>query len=155
MNQEMAKRLRAKAESLAERVRKGEDLTAVAASIGARTERLTGLTRQGAAEGDALSQEGYAQAFGVASKGVFLAANPAAFAVTIGRVESISSPPAAPNARTVEQVRPQLGMTLFSEIGAQMPRYARVVMKARTEPELARQSLGVETPAAGKEAAGK
>lgn len=155
MNQEMAKRLRAKAESLAERVRKGEDLTAVAASIGARTERLTGLTRQGAAEGDALSQEGYAQAFGVASKGVFLAANPAAFAVTIGQVESISPPPAAPNARTVEQVRPQLGMTLFSEIGAQMPRYARIVMKVRTEPELARQSLGVETPAAGKEAAGK
>jgi hypothetical protein len=55
----------------------------------------------------------------------------------------------------VEQVRPQLGMTLFSEIGAQMPRYARAALKVRTAPDLARQSLGIETPKAGNEASGK
>ncbi|MCA3722392.1 peptidylprolyl isomerase [Phenylobacterium sp.] len=155
MNQEMAKRLRAKAESLAERVRKGESLDTVAASIGAKPGRLAGLTRQGAAQGGPLSQEGFAEAFGAAKGGVFLAANPTAFAITIGRVEAISPPSAAENARSVEQVRPQLGMTLFSEIGAQMPRYARAALKVRTAPDLARQSLGIETPKAGNEASGK
>lgn len=155
MNQEMAKRLRAKAESLAERVRKGESLDAVAASIGAKPGRLAGLTRQGAAQGGPLSQEGFAQAFSAAPGGVFLAANPTAFAVTIGRIEAIRPPAAAENARAVEQVRPQLGMTLFSEIGGQMPRYARTTLKVRTAPELARQSLGIETPKVGKEASGK
>ncbi|MFO0541983.1 MAG: peptidyl-prolyl cis-trans isomerase, partial [Phenylobacterium sp.] len=155
MNQEMAKRLRAQAEALAERVRKGEDLNAVAASIGARTARLPGLTRQDATQGGPLSQEGFAQAFGTAKDGVFLAANPTAFAVTVGKVEAIAPPSVAENARSVEQVRPQLGMTLFSEIGAQMPRYARTALKVRTSPDLARQSLGIEAPKTGTEAAGK
>jgi peptidyl-prolyl cis-trans isomerase D len=155
MNQEMAKRLRARAEALAERVRKGEDLNAVAASIGARTARLPGLTRQDATQGGPLSQEGFAQAFGTAKDGVFLAANPTAFAVTVGKVEAIAPPSAAENARSVEQVRPQLGMTLFSEIGAQIPRYARTALKVRTSPDLARQTLGIEAPKTGTEAAGK
>lgn len=155
MNQEMAKRLRAKAETLAERARKGENFAGLAASIGARPERLTGLTRQGASKPGPLSQEGLAQAFQAARGDVFIAANPSAFAVTVGRVEAITPPAAAGNARAVEDVRPQLGMTLFQEIGAELPRYARAVLKVRTSPELARQALGIETPKTDKGAGGK
>lgn len=155
LNQEMAKRLRAKAEALAARVRKGEDLAAVAASIGARPERLKGLTRQGAGQGGPLSQEGFAEVFRAARGDVFIAANPAAFAVTVGRVEAITPPTATENARAVEDVRPRLGMTLFEEIGGELPRYARSVLKVQTSPELARQALGIETPKPGKEASGK
>jgi hypothetical protein len=75
--------------------------------------------------------------------------------VTVGKVEAIAPPSAAENARSVEQVRPQLGMTLFSEIGAQIPRYARTALKVRTSPDLARQTLGIEAPKTGTEAAGK
>ena len=165
MSQEMTKRLRAKADALAGRVRKGEDITAVAASIGTRPEKIPGLTRQGAGEGGPLSQEGFAQAFSAGAGGVFVAPAPGAFALMVGKVDRISPPAVAENARAVEQVRPQLGMTLFNEIGAQMPRYARSVLKVRTDPELARQTLGVEAPKpgaakdgeakGGKEAAGK
>ena len=165
MSQEMVKRLRAKADTLAGRVRKGEDIGAVAASIGARPERLAGLTRQGAGQGGGLSQEGFAQAFNAGTGGVFVAQSPAAFALMVGRVERISPPAVEGNARAVEDIRPQLGMTLFEEVGGQLPRYARSVLKVRTSPELARQTLGVEAPKtgadkegegkAGKEAAGK
>ncbi|MFM1960613.1 MAG: hypothetical protein RL588_2130 [Pseudomonadota bacterium] len=157
MSQEMAKRLRAKADALAGRVRKGEDMTAVAASIGARPQAIPGLTRQGAGQEGPLSQEGFAQAFSAGKGGVFVAQAQGAFALVVGKVDGISPPAVAENARAVEQVRPQLGMTLFSEIGAQMPRYARSVLKVRTDPELARQTLGVEAPktAAGKDGEGK
>jgi peptidyl-prolyl cis-trans isomerase D len=165
MSQEMTKRLRAKADALAGRVRKGEDINAVAASIGTRPEKIPGLTRQGAGQGGPLSQEGFAQAFSAGNGGVFVAPAPGAFALMVGKVDRISPPAVAENARAVEQVRPQLGMTLFNEIGAQMPRYARSVLKVRTDPELARQTLGVEAPKpgaakdgeakGGKEAAGK
>lgn len=146
MNQEMAKRVRAKGESLAEQVRKGQDITAVAASIGARPARLAGLTRQGAGQGGPLSQEGFGAAFQATKGGVFVAANPAAFAVTVGRVETITPPAVADNARSVEDVRPQLGMAIFEELGAELPRYARSVLKVETSLELARQALGVEAP---------
>jgi peptidyl-prolyl cis-trans isomerase D len=146
MNQEMAKRVRAKGESLAEQVRKGQDIAAVAASIGARPARLAGLTRQGAEQGGPLSQEGFGAAFQATKGGVFVAANPAAFAVTVGRVETITPPAVADNARSVEDVRPQLGMAIFEELGAELPRYARSVLKVETSLELARQALGVEAP---------
>jgi peptidyl-prolyl cis-trans isomerase D len=146
MNQEMAKRVRAKGESLAEQVRKGQDIAAVAASIGARPARLAGLTRQGAGQGGPLSQEGFGAAFQATKGGVFVAANPAAFAVTVGRVETITPPAVADNARSVEDVRPQLGMAIFEELGAELPRYARSVLKVETSLELARQALGVEAP---------
>ena len=146
MNQEMAKRVRAKGESLAEQVRKGQDIAAVAASIGARPARLAGLTRQGAGQGGPLSQEGLGAAFQATKGGVFVAANPAAFAVTVGRVETITPPAVADNARSVEDVRPQLGMAIFEELGAELPRYARSVLKVETSLELARQALGVEAP---------
>ena len=165
MSQEMARRLRAKADELAGRVRKGEDLAAVAASIGARPERIPGLTRQGAGQGGPLSQEGFAQAFNASKGGVFVAQAANAFALVVGKVDVITPPAVADNARAVEQVRPQLGMTLFEEIGARMPRYARAILKVRTDPALARQTLGVEPPKTdgakdgaakgGKEAAGK
>jgi len=165
MSQEMARRLRAKADELAGRVRKGEDLAAVAASIGARPERVPGLTRQGAGQGGPLSQEGFAQAFSAGKGGVFVAQAANAFALVVGKVDAITPPAVADNARAVEQVRPQLGMTLFEEIGARMPRYARAILKVRTDPALARQTLGVEPPKTdgakdgaakgGKEAAGK
>jgi peptidyl-prolyl cis-trans isomerase D len=146
MNQEMAKRVRAKGESLAEQVRKGQDIAAVAASIGARPARLAGLTRQGAGQGGPLSQEGFGAAFQATKGGVFVAANPAAFAVTVGRVETITPPAVADNARSVEDVRPRLGMAIFEELGAELPRYARSVLKVETSLELARQALGVEAP---------
>ena len=150
MSQEMVRRLRAKADELAGRVRKGEDVAAVAASIGTRPERLAGLTRQSAGQEGPLSQEGFAQAFNAARGGVFVAQAPRAFALMVGRVDQITAPAVADNARAVEQVRPQLGMTLFEEIGARMPRYARAVLKVRTDPALARQTLGVEAPKTGE-----
>jgi hypothetical protein len=52
----------------------------------------------------------------------------------------------ADNARSVEDVRPQLGMAIFEELGAELPRYARSVLKVETSLELARQALGVEAP---------
>lgn len=155
MSQEMARRLRAKADELAGRARKGEDIAAVAASIGARPERIPGLTRQGAGQGGPLSQEGFAQAFNAGKGGVFVAQAANAFALVVGKVDAITPPAVADNARAVEQVRPQLGMTLFEEIGARMPRYARAVLKVRTDPDLARQTLGVEPPKPGAEKGGE
>lgn len=155
MGREMAKRVRDKADALAERVRKGEDMAAVAASVGTQTTRLAALTRQGAGQQGPLSQEAFAQAFSAGKGGVFAAAGGGPFVMVVGRVDAISPPNATENARSVEQVRPQLGMTLFNEIGGQMPRYARAVLKTRTSPELARQTLGLETPGAKPGAASK
>jgi peptidyl-prolyl cis-trans isomerase D len=160
MGQEMSKRLREKAEALAERVRKGEDMAKVAQSVGTQLTQLPGLTRQASGEQGPLPQEAFAQAFSAAKGGVFAAGGGGPFVFIVGRVDAIRPPAVADNARAVEQVRPQLGMTLFNEIGGQMPRYARAVMKTRTDPELVRQTLGIEAPKAkggkdGKGAEGK
>ena len=160
MGQEMSKRLREKADALSKRVAKGEDMAKVAQSVGTQLVRLPGLTRQASGQQGPLPPEAFGQAFSAPKGGVFAAGGGGPFVFIVGRVDAIRPPTVAENARAVEQVRPQLGMTLFSEIGAQMPRYARTVLKTRTDPELARQTLGIEAPKAkeakdGKGAAGK
>jgi hypothetical protein len=132
----------------------------VAQSVGTQLVRLPGLTRQASGQQGPLPPEAFGQAFSAPKGGVFAAGGGGPFVFIVGRVDAIRPPTVAENARAVEQVRPQLGMTLFSEIGAQMPRYARTVLKTRTDPELARQTLGIEAPKAkeakdGKGAAGK
>ena len=56
LQNEMGKRMQAKADALAARVKKGESLDAVAASAGTKVQRIAGISRENAQQHQALGQ---------------------------------------------------------------------------------------------------
>lgn len=144
MLREMTKRLQAKADELAARVRKGESLEAVAGSVGQKVLRATNLDRQNAGQNKALSQDALQKAFTAKAGEVFTAENGQAFGLVVGKLEAIHAPSGPTLARATEDLRPQVTMALFREIGADARRYARTELKVKVNPAQARAALGLE-----------
>jgi peptidyl-prolyl cis-trans isomerase D len=147
--------MQARADELAGRIRKGEAVDAVAASVGARVSRVAGLTRQSAGQNQQLSQDVLGQAFTVRPGEVFTARD-TQFAITVGRLEAVRPGDAAMAARITELGRDQMSMGFFREFEEAARAGARKSMKVKVDEARARTALGLEaaqTPA-GK-AAGK
>lgn len=143
---ENAKRLSAKAEELAGRVRSGQDIAAVAASAGATVTTRAGVQQlpqtqtelgQGVVQG--LFGQKAGQVFtGPASEGAFV----------VGRVDGVHAPSptlAAPIAQQIgARIVPDLGETVIEALfnaGATRS-------KAKNDPALALEALGVTAPPA-------
>lgn len=139
---EMAKAMEAKAKELADRVRKGESVEAVAASVGATVSHAVGLDRVGAAQNKTLSQDMLNQLFGAKAGDILVAqANPFGFAV--GKVDAIQ-PPAIPQAAQIAVAqRPQITMQLLQEMGERARTGAAQLIKVRVNADRARAALGV------------
>lgn len=143
MAREMVKRLQARADSFAERLRKGEKIEAVAASAGAQLGRAVGLDRQNAAQSTALSRDGLLKAFN-AKPGEVFTAEDTRFGLIVGKLEAVR-PPAGPTlARITEGMRPEMTGAVFRELGEAARRGARTEVKARIYPDKARAALGLE-----------
>jgi peptidyl-prolyl cis-trans isomerase D len=132
---EIDRALEARATQLADRVRKGEAIEAVAASAGYTVSRLTGLSRQSAGQDRTLPQEVLVRGFGEKPGQVFTARlAPMGRAVGVaGNVQMVPTPIAAQIAES------QL--------------YARNKLKVRVNAEQARAAVGFEPaspPAKGK-----
>lgn len=151
---ELVKRMQTRADELAERVRKGESMEAVAASAGSRVVRSVSLDRSNAGSNQTLSREILIAAFGAKSGEVFTARGNQ-FEILVGKLEAIR-PPSGPNlARITEGARQQMGMGLFREFGESAQRGARDLVKVKTHEDQARLALGLEPVATSADKDGK
>lgn len=142
MMREMVKRLQAKADELAARVKKGESLETVAASAGAKVVNVTGLDRQSAAESTALSRSALVKAFGAKPGEVFTAEH-TQFGLIVAKLQAVRAPSGPTLARITEDVRPQVTMALFRDVGNSARKAARAEVKPKIFPDRARAALGL------------
>ena len=151
MMREVVKAMQARADELAARVRKGESLDAVAASAGAKVVHVANLDRQNAAQNTALSRDALGKAFSGKQGDVFTAEG-TQFGLIVGKLEAVRSPSGPTLARITEDVRPELTMALFRDLGADARKAARTEVKAKVYPDKARAALGLAPIEKGKAA---
>lgn len=142
MIREMVKRLQARADQLAARVKAGESLEKVAASAGSKVTRVASIDRQNAGQNTALSRDGLVKAFNAKPGEVFTAEN-TSFGLIVAKLEAVRAPNGAAVARLVEDSRPQVTMGLFRELGEAARAAARKDVKVAVNPEKARAALGL------------
>ena len=133
------------------RVRKGESLDAVAASAGAKVVNVTNLDRQNAAQNTALSRDALGKAFSGKQGDVFTAEG-TQIGLIVGKLTAVRAPSGPTLARITEDVRPQLTMALFRDLGADARKAARTEVKAKVYPDKARAALGLPPIEKGKAA---
>ena len=143
LSQEMMKRLQAKADEMIARVKKGESLEAVGASIGAPVGHVRNLSRSEAQNISALSPDILGKAFGAKAGETFTGPD-VQFGVVVAKLNSIKAGNLAQAARIAEDQRPQVTMQLFEEMGQQGRKAARIVVKAKIDSNQGRQALGLE-----------
>lgn len=151
MMRELVKRMQTKADELAARVKKGESLDAVAASAGAKVVHVTNLDRQNAAQNTALSRDALGKAFSSKTGDVFTAEG-TQFGLIVGKLEAVRPPNGPTLARITEDVRPQVTMALFRDLGGAARKAARTEVKAQVYPDKARAALGLPPIEKGKAA---
>ncbi|NBW08064.1 MAG: rotamase [Caulobacteraceae bacterium] len=143
---ENARRLSAKADELAGRVRSGQDIAAVAAASGAT------LVTRGSVQQNQQAQtelgEGVLQGlFGQGKGQVF--SGPAQTGFVVGRVDNIHPAVPALAAPVAEQLRVRMSQAIAQAAVEQTFDAAALRTKAKNDPALALQALGVTAPAAG------
>ena len=75
---------------------------------------------------------------------MFTAENGQAFGLVVAKLEAVRAPSGPTLARATEDMRPQVTMALFRELGADARRYARTELKVKVNPNQARAALGLE-----------
>ena len=138
------KALKAKAEELAARLRKGETLEAVAASVGTKPNKAEGVNR--------INAQKQAQVLGGplisgvldGKKGDVIVVPAPQPGVLIAKIENIRAAPPEQVARFVGQSRDQIGQQLTEELGEAMIRAATKTVKTKTFPDRARSAIGAE-----------
>jgi peptidyl-prolyl cis-trans isomerase D len=156
MGQEMAKRMKAKAEALSARVKKGESLEAVAAASQSNVQKVAGLSRQNAQKYMGLGQEFLGAAFGAKANDVFIArAGPQGEAYVVAKMEAIHPAPTASVAQIAAIAGAQAGNGLMRDLGEASRNAAKTQLKTKSNLTLARQAIGVDTEALAKAQGGK
>lgn len=147
---ENSRRLTARAEELAGRVRAGEDIVAVAASAGASLTTRAGLEQNQATQ-DAVGES--------VMRGVFTQDRGQAFSLpasqnsmVIGRVDAVSAPDAAGGAAIAVQIGPRMVESLFGGLTEQAIMATRERGRVRYDLDLALSTLGVTASAASNPA---
>ncbi len=136
--QDLAKRMEERAQALAERIRKGETVAAVAASAGSQAQTATGLER-GEAEG--LGPAALTEIFLRKPTEVFTARiEPFGFAV--GKVDALRTPPPALAARAAEDRRPAATQQIFQEMAELARNAARDIVKPKIYSERVNTAVG-------------
>ncbi len=137
---ENSRRVAAQADRVAARIRGGEALETVAASINAPVVVRTDM-RQDQQTSGAVGQGVLRAVFGQAKGQVFSAAAEEGF--VIGRVDEVRAPAAAEAGPLAAGVVPRLTQQLAEEMGPAALRAAAAHVKARSYPDRARQALGL------------
>ncbi|MBI1683747.1 peptidylprolyl isomerase [Caulobacter hibisci] len=149
MLNEMVKRLKAKADELAARVRKGESLDSVAAAAGSKVQKIAGLSRENAQQYQGLGRDLLVASFNAKPGEVFTARAPQVGYV-VARIEAVHAGQPVDIARATESLRPQTSMAYMRDIGQASREAAFDKLKPKTNLTLARQALGVDTDALAK-----
>lgn len=149
MQQQQRKALQAKADELAARVRKGESLEAVAASIGASVNHAVAVDRQTAAQQVQTVGAELLQGVFNGKKGDVVVASAPKFSMIVAKVEDVKSGDVAKMAQVAEVGRMQARQQLLSEMFDQTQAAARAMMKPKINTKRAAQALGItEAPPA-------
>lgn len=149
---ENARLLSVRADALTARLRAGEDIAAVAASVGATVNARTGV-RQDQETMEALGQ-GVMRGLFSAERGQPFSQPQSADSMAIGRVDRIAAPTPALAADEAVQWRTRLAEATAEPLFTAAVAAAADRMKATYDEELAREALGVTanpaTPPAGR-----
>lgn len=137
---ETARRMQERAETLAERLRKGEALPAVAAASGAAPRKADDVRRQ---DVQTYGQDFVGKLFAVRPGDAFTARGQQ-FSFLVAKADAVASPAAsAPVARLTEEARPQISIGLLNELGVSVRAAAREAVEAVVRPEAAAAAVGV------------
>jgi len=137
---EVARRLSAKAEELAGKIRQGQDIAAVARSVNAPLVVRTAVVRDQATQ-QSLGQGVLQGLFGQAKGQVF--SQPGETGYLVGRVDNIHAANPAVAGPLAEQARPRITQELIQAmVQAEMTAGAQR-SKAKNDPSLVRQALGL------------
>lgn len=146
--------LSARSDAVAARLRAGEDIAAVAASVGATVSRGAGLKQ----DQETVTRLGQGVMAGLFSgpAGTVFSQPQSQGSLAIGRVDRVAAPTAAVVADEAQQWRARLGPASGDPLFAAAVSAAAERMKATYDEELAREALGVAaTPAAPGAPAGR
>jgi peptidyl-prolyl cis-trans isomerase D len=142
VRQDIARRIEARANELAARVKKGEKLDAVAASAGYPVSRVAGLSRRTAGQDPTVPREVLARAFGTRPGEVFVGPTQSTYA--IGESSNVRMDVTPIAAQMVEAQRGQMTQGVFGELGAAAQAAARTKLKVTADPAKARAAVGLE-----------
>lgn len=143
--QDMAKRVQAKADELAARVRKGEDPAKVAASVGAKAETVADGRRDLA--GQAFSQDLIGKVFG-AKPGEVVVGEGQRLDFVVAKVNQVKTDPLPQLAQLVEQQRDNFRGAVFNDVGFAARNAARAEVKPQVDYNRARTAIGLEAQSA-------
>jgi peptidyl-prolyl cis-trans isomerase D len=143
MQRELAKAMEARAQSFADRVKKGESLDAAAKAAGATVTHVPGIDRRSAGQNPMLSQDMLGKLFTSRPGDVFTAQN-SHFGYVVGKLEAIRSGDTPTIAQMAEGLRPQMTQAFYREIGESAHIYARNKIKVTIDTNRARQAIGLE-----------
>ncbi|MET3667363.1 SurA N-terminal domain-containing protein [Caulobacter sp. 1776] len=151
LGQEMGKRLKAKADALAARVKKGESLEAVAASAQSQVQKVAGLSRQNAQQHMGLGREFLAAAFTAKPGEAFVArAGQQGEAFVVAKLEAVRPAPTNAIAQVAAYTQTQASSGLMRDLGEASRNAAKVQLKTKSNLTLARQAIGADTDALAK-----
>ena len=137
---EISRRLAAKAEELASRVRQGQDIAAVARSVNAPLTVRTGVVRDQATQ-ESLGQGVLQGLFGQAKGQVF--SQPGEGGYLVGRVDGVHAANPAVAGPLAEQARPRITQELVQAMVQTEMTAGAQRSKAKNDVALARQALGL------------
>jgi peptidyl-prolyl cis-trans isomerase D len=146
MQQEIIARIKQAGDAAAQRLRKGEDIAAIAKSMNAELVSKSELSApQSAQEPDAQVR---AAVFETAPNDAFSAPTPTGFAV--GKVTAVHPPAMVRAAEAAEVVRARMGSRAFEGVGVQAYAAARKKLKVKINQDLVNQVLNITPPGAPK-----
>ena len=140
---ELVKAMQAKADALAERVKKGESLEAVAASAGSSVVQVPGIDRRSVQQHTELSQDLLGKVFTSRPGDVFTAQN-SHFGLVVGKLTAVHTGDETTVARAAEQIRPQMSTAFYREIAESAHIAARQRVKVTIDTNRAREAIGLE-----------
>jgi peptidyl-prolyl cis-trans isomerase D len=148
MSTEMEKALKAKADELTARIRKGESIDAVAASAGAKVGHATGVSRFSLARNQSIGEQMAAQIFNAKKGDVFDGAtgqrSPSGLtAFMVARIDALSPPVSAQAAAMTAQRASALSEGMFEDLVVLLRDEAKSKIKPKIDADLARQALGL------------
>jgi peptidyl-prolyl cis-trans isomerase D len=152
MTQEMVRRLNARAQELAAKIRKGESLEAAAAEVHATVGHAVGITRLGMQQNRSLGPE-LAEALFAAKAGDIITGQTAQIPVMVARIDSIRPPPPGDAARIVVAQRARATEQMFGDLADAISRAAKSAVKPTYDLDRAHTAMGISPDELPKTAA--
>lgn len=140
---EVSRLLQEKSDQLAARLKKGEKIEQVAASINSPVKTLEHMSRN--PQGSQVPQQLLAQVFG-ATVGKSFTAQVQPVVFVVGTLDKVHAPEVKTAAVMTEQARPQVSMEVLQDVGSLVRTATKSELKAKNNPDLARSALGLAKP---------